>query len=203
MRKTTQLLILVILLSCSGEKSANQQIKKISLEKKSIKEYFDVYKSNNDSFALLMVERKLDSLFSLNIHDKELYQIKGELLRQTNKYEEFAKLMEESTDYFPENPQSYFGAGLAYDKIGKHKKALQMYKMSIDSYDKIILKYPSLNNYINRAMSYSFYKSKADGIIEFEKIKKSNLFDSTTVIAYQPMFYSFNKKKFIEDAFLN
>lgn len=201
--RTIIICLFICIYSCNNIKEKGVSTKFLNASKSEAKELLSVYQSNSNKELLVKADSVLDSLISLNVRDKEVYQLKGKILRSQQKFEEFAALMEKSTKLFPENPQSYFGAGLAYEKIGKMEKAMYMYKESICVYDSLLVEYPSLSNYINRAMSICFYSSDKEGVKSFEKIKSSGLFDTIQVNNYKPLFYHFNRNKYIEDAFRN
>jgi tetratricopeptide (TPR) repeat protein len=194
---------LLCFVSCNNNKRFDQKVKQLSSEKSKIRENFLLYKSGNDTVALRKALAKADSLFDTDLYDLELFQLKGEILRARKDYAGFARLMEKGTAYFPDNPQSYFGAGLAYLKIGEEEKANLMFGKCIKKYDQLIADFPSLHNYINRAVAFSFLYDKEEGIKEFNKIKKLNLFPEPEVNNSENMFHVFDKEQFVNNAFLN
>lgn len=201
---TRLIIAILIALFCScTNKSTNNSVKSLNRAKEEVKGLLEVYQTQKDEKDLDKAMFYLDSLLDAGVHDKEIYQQKGQILRIRKNYHEFAVMMEESTKHFSNNPQSFFGAGLAYEKAGMQEKAMLQYKKSIEVYDQLLDKYPSLTNYINRAMSVSFYNSKEEGIKSFELIKETGLFDSTEVNCFKPMFYRFNREQYVEDAFRN
>lgn len=193
----------MVICSCNNSSDKSTSLKTMNEVKEKAKSLLLVYETENNIEELNKVLNDLDQLLASGIRDKEIYQIKGRILRIKKDYQEFAKMMEESTLYFPENPQSFFGAGLAFEKVGMKDEAMHFYKKSIDVYDILIKEYPSLSNYVNRSMSICFFHSKEEGIKSFEKIKTTGLFESEDVDVYRAMFYRFKREQYIEDAFRN
>lgn len=194
---------LVCFASCNNKNKLSEQIKQLSDEKSVIRENFRLYKSGNDTVALAYAQIKIDSLFNAGLYDIELFRLKGDIVRKRKDYGAFARLMEEGTVFFPDNPQSYFGAGLAFSKIGEEEKADLMFGKCIEKYDHLITDFPSLHNYINRAMAFSFLFGKEEGIKEYSKIKQLKIFSESEVHNYESMFLLFDKEQFINNAFLN
>jgi tetratricopeptide (TPR) repeat protein len=198
--------LLVFFISCQV-KSPNAKVKieisEINDIKSDVEQKLNMFQSTKDTIYLIQAENKVDSLINNGINDLKLFQVKGNVLRKRKRYVEFAKFMKESTLHFPNNPQTYFGAGVAFDQIKDFESAKEMYKMSIQVYDKLIQAYPTAENHINRIISICFLYGKQEGLQEFEKIAQSGTIKQASFYSYKSIVEGFDKEKFRNSIFNN
>ena len=195
-----------LFMSCtqsSNHKKDISKVESINNLKFSSEQLVELFQSTNDTCYLTKAENALDSLIDSGIKDTKVYQLKGSILRKRKLFKEFAEFMHESTKQFPDNPQTFFGAGLAYEMINDTLIATEMFKKSIEAYDGLIERYPTIENYINRAVAVCCLNGKEEGLKDYELIVQSGKFEESSISIYKNLFLNFDKKKFISDTFRN
>lgn len=199
-------ILLIFFISCqvkSPNIKVKNEINEINGIKTDVEQMLNLFQSTKDTTYLIQAESQVDSLINNGINDLKLYQIKGNILRKRKLYEEFAKFMKESTLHFPNNPQTYFGAGVAFDQIKDVESSKEMYEKSIKVYDELIQTYPTVENHINRIISICFLYGKQAGLQEFEKIAQSGKIKQASIDAYKGIIVDFDKDKFQNAIFNN
>jgi len=88
-----------------------------------------------DSISLRLKEteaKEKDTLVDKSIDPLAMYNRQITTLIETESYEKLFQASEEALEMYPSQPYYYYAAGLALNKLSKHKKAVDMLQMGLD-----------------------------------------------------------------------